>query len=209
MLPVWYRASTTINKNLDIAKVPFMAMGAVFSFLIMMFNIPIPDGTTGHAVGSVLLAIALGPWMAIVATSVALFIQALIFGDGGILAFGANAFNMALLMPVTGYYIYRVIAGGALAGSGRQILAAGLAGYGALNLAALAAAIEFGIQPLLFTAPDGTPLYCPYGLEIAVPAMLLAHLTVAGVVEGVVTALALKFIVKTSPEIIPNGSAGR
>lgn len=209
MLPIWYRASVAIKRNLDIARVPFMAMGAVFSFLIMMFNIPIPDGSSGHAVGSVLLSIALGPWAAIIATSVALLIQALIFGDGGILSYGANAFNMAVLMPVTGYYIYRLAAGNSTGGSRRQLFAAGLAGYIGLNVAALFTAIEFGIQPLLFTAADGTPLYCPYGLEVAVPAMMLVHLTVLGVVEGMVTALAVKFIVKTSPDIIPNGFTGR
>ncbi|MDR3566250.1 MAG: cobalt transporter CbiM [Negativicutes bacterium] len=209
MLPVWYRATAVVKKNLDLARVPFMAMGAVFSFLIMMFNVPIPDGTSAHAVGAVLLAITLGPWAAVIATSVALLIQALLFGDGGILAFGANAFNMAFLLPFSGYYVYQLTARNAAVGSMRQILAAGFAGYVGLNLAALATAIEFGIQPLLFVATDGTPLYCPYGLEVAVPAMMLAHLTVAGVVEGLVTAMALKFIARTSPEILPACSAGR
>jgi cobalt/nickel transport system permease protein len=154
-------------------------------------------------VGSVLLAVTLGPWAAVVATSVALLIQALLFGDGGVLVFGANAFNMALVMPFTGYFAYRLAGRGAAAGSRRQVLAAGLGGYVGLNLAALAAAIEFGLQPLLFTAADGTPLYCPYGLNVAIPAMMAAHLTVAGVVEAVVTALALRFVQKISPEIIP------
>jgi cobalt/nickel transport system permease protein len=209
MVPVWYRASAVIKKNLDLARVPFMAMGAVFSFLIMMFNIPIPDGTTGHATGAVLLAITLGPWAAVIATSVALLIQALVFGDGGILAFGANAFNIGFIAPFTGYYAYKVIASGAAAGSRRQIMAAGIGGYIGLNVAALAAAIQFGIQPLLFTAADGTPLYCPYGLDVAVPAMMFAHLTVAGVVEGIVTALALKFVTRTSPELLAAGASGR
>jgi len=77
-----------------------------------------------------------------------------------------------------------------------------IAGYLAINTAALVASIEFGIQPLLFTAPDGTPLYCPYGLTIAIPAMMLAHLTVAGVVEGIVTAAALKFVTSQSSNML-------
>jgi cobalt/nickel transport system permease protein len=208
MLPVWYRASAAVRAGLDAARVPFLAMGAVFSFLIMMFNIPIPDGTTAHAAGGVLLAIVLGPWPAVIAVSVALLIQALIFGDGGVLAFGANAFNLAFLMPFTGYYVYRLIAGGAPPGSSRRLFAAGLGGYIGLNIAALAAAVQFGIQPLLFTAADGTPLYCPYGLNVAIPAMLIPHLTLAGLAEAAVTALALKYVLKTSPEIIAAGSAG-
>jgi cobalt/nickel transport system permease protein len=141
-----------------------------------------------------LIAIILGPWAALIAISVALAIQALLFGDGGILAFGANAFNMAFVAPFVGYYVYRFLNNNAPPGSKRQLIAGGVAAYIGINLAALAAAIEFGIQPLLFTAADGTPLYSPYGLSVAIPAMLLAHLSVAGAVEGVVTAVALKFM---------------
>ena len=66
----------------------------------MMFNIPLPGGTTGHAVGGTLIAILFGPYAACLAVSVALLIQALFFGDGGILAFGANCFNMASSCPL-------------------------------------------------------------------------------------------------------------
>lgn len=194
MLPVWYRASAKLKKTMDISRAPFMAMGAVFVFLIMMFNIPIPDGTTAHATGAALIAIVLGPWAAVLAVSVALLIQALIFGDGGILSFGANAFNMAFLMPFVSHYIYKAINRNAAPGSRRQFIAAGIAGYIAINIAALAAAVEFGIQPILFHAPDGTPLYCPYGLSVSIPAMAMAHLTVAGFVEGIVTGLAVKYV---------------
>ena len=202
MLPVWYRASAVVKKKMDLAQIPFMAMGAVFAFLIMMFNVPIPDGTTAHAVGGVIIAIALGPWAAVIAVSVALFIQALVFGDGGILAFGANAFNMAFVLPFAGYYTYKLIVGKAVAGSTRSLIAAAMGGYVGINLAALVAAIEFGIQPLLFVAADGTPLYSPYGLGVAIPAMMTAHLLVAGFVEGTVTALVLKFVWKSSPELV-------
>ncbi len=209
MLPIWYRASAAARAGLDAARVPFLAMGAVFSFLIMMFNIPIPDGTTAHAAGGVLLAIVLGPWAAVIAVSAALLIQALLFGDGGVLSFGANAFNLAFIMPFTGYYVYRLAAGDAQADSARRLFAAGLGGYIGLNIAALIAAVQFGIQPLLFTAADGTPLYCPYGLEVAIPAMLIPHLTLAGFAEAAVTALALKYVLKTSPEMLVAGQAGR
>lgn len=201
MLPVWYKASATVKKSVDIARIPFMAMGAVFAFLVMMFNIPIPYGTTAHATGAVLLSITLGPWAAVIAMSVALFIQALIFGDGGILAFSANAFNIAFLAPFAGYYTYRFFCKGAELGSRRQLWAGGVAGYLGINVAALSAAIQFGIQPILFQMADGTPIYCPYGLGVTVPAMMFVHLTVAGVVEGIVTALALKFITSQSPDL--------
>ena len=194
MVPVWYHASAKLKQTLAVAQIPFLAMGAVFAFLIMMFNVPIPDGTSAHAVGATLVAIVLGPWAAVIAMSVAIVIQAVVFGDGGIMALGANTFNMAFIAPFVGYYSYQLIGKYVLPGSKRQMFAGAIAGYIAINFAALAAAVEFGIQPLLFTATDGTPLYCPYGLSVTIPAMLMAHLTVAGVAEAIVTAAALKFI---------------
>ena len=88
----------------------------------MMFNVPLPGGTTGHAVGGALAAIVLGPEVATIAISIALVIQAFFFGDGGILAIGANCFNMAVVLPYIAYYIYRAIAGGSpVAGRRRSV----------------------------------------------------------------------------------------
>ena len=109
MLPILAVAAKKVAKNLDKKDIPMMAMGAAFSFIIMMFNVPIPDWTTPHAVGATLLAIVLGPWAASMALSITLVIQALLFGDGGVLALGANCFNMALLAPFAGYLAYRLI----------------------------------------------------------------------------------------------------
>src|SRR5262249_10850005 len=99
MVPVWATATRRGKKIGKPRFVPLLALGAAYAFLVMMFNVPIPDGTTAHAVGAVLIAVVLGPWAAVIAVSIALLIQALFFGDGGVLAFGANAFNMAFVMP--------------------------------------------------------------------------------------------------------------
>src|ERR1700712_3772396 len=107
MVPVWATAGRRVRRVVKSRYVPLLAMGAAYCFLVMMFNVPIPDGTTGHAVGAVLVAVLLGPEAAVVAVSIALLIQALFFGDGGVLAYGANAFNMAFVMPVVGYAVYR------------------------------------------------------------------------------------------------------
>jgi cobalt/nickel transport system permease protein len=205
MLPIWAAASNKVKKTLKLKQVPLMAIGAAFSFVIMMFNVPIPGGSTGHAIGGALLAILLGPWAATVAISVALAIQALLFGDGGITAIGANCFNMAFVLPFTAYYIYKAISYGSATGSSRRIWAAAIAGYIGINIAALCAGIEFGVQPLLFHTATGQALYCPYGLNIAVPAMLGGHMLVFGWVEALVTALVIMFLRKQSPEIIEAG----
>src|ERR1700757_1356467 len=109
-VPVWVTAGRRVRKVVKNRYVPLVAIGAAYSFLVMMFNVPIPDGTTAHAVGGVLIAVLLGPWAAVVAVSIALAIQALFFGDGGVLAFGVNCFNMAFVMPVVGYGVYLALA---------------------------------------------------------------------------------------------------
>jgi cobalt/nickel transport system permease protein len=202
MLPIWALASKIVKKTLKAKQVPLLAIGAAFSFVIMMFNVPIPGGSTGHAVGGVLVAILLGPWAACIAITVALVIQALLFGDGGITAIGANCFNMAFVLPFVGYYIYKAIGYNAPPDSGRRIFAAGVAGYIGINVAALCAGVEFGLQPLLCHTANNQALYCPYGLNIAVPAMAGEHLLVFGWVEAVVTALVVKYLQNQVPDVI-------
>ncbi len=205
MLPIWAIASKVVKKTLKAKQVPLLAIGAAFSFVIMMFNVPIPGGTTGHAVGAVLVAILLGPWAACIAVTVALVVQALLFGDGGITAIGANCFNMAFVEVFVGYYLYKLISGSSSVISGRRIIAAGIAGYVAINVAALSAAIMFGIQPLLHRAASGESLYCPYGLNVAIPAMLGEHMLIFGWVEAIVTALVIKYLQKQDPSFLKAG----
>ena len=103
----------------------------------------------------------------------ALLFQALLFGDGGVLAYGVNVVNMAIIMPFVGFGVYRLIAGQAHADLPATRVAAAVGGYVGINAAALAAAIELGIQPDLFHAADGAPLYSPYHLAQTIPAMML------------------------------------
>jgi len=201
-LPVWVVAGRRVRKVVKNRYVPLVAMGAAYSFLVMMFNVPIPDGTTAHAVGAVLVAVLLGPWAAVIAVSIALLIQALFFGDGGVLAYGANVFNMAILMPMAGYAVYRLLARNASLTSRRRVLAAGIGAYVGLNLAALAAAVEFGVQPTLFHTADGTPLYAPFHLAHTIPTMALAHLTVAGFVEFALTAGVIAYLQRANLPIL-------
>lgn len=185
--PFWYTAAQRIKRLLNTKLVPLLSVFAAFSFVIMMFNLPLPGGTTGHAVGVGIATIVLGPWGAMLAISIALLIQAIFFGDGGITALGANCFNMAIVGALVAHLVYRIIAGRSALTSSRRIIAAALAGYAAINAAALCAAIEFGIQPLLYKDATGTPLYAPFPLGIAIPAMMIGHLTFAGLAELIVT----------------------
>ncbi len=202
MVPVWAGAARRVRRIVRSRFVPLIAVGAAYCFLVMMFNVPVPDGTTAHAVGAVLVAVLLGPWAAVVAVSIALAIQALFFGDGGVLAFGANCFNMAFVMPMAGYAVYKLVAGRVSLTARRRALAAGIGGYVGLNAAALCAAIEFGVQPTLFHRVDGTPLYAPFHLAQTIPAMALAHLTVAGGVELALTAGVIAYLQRANVPLL-------
>lgn len=207
MVPVWYVAGHKVKRALRVRQAPLVAIGAAFTFVIMMFNVPVPGGTTGHAVAGTLVAVILGPWAAVISISVALVIQSLFFGDGGILAIGANCFNMAFALPVTGYYVYRLLAAGSAPGGSRRWLAAGAGAFVGINVAALLTAVEIGIQPALFHTADGAALYSPYGLSQTIPAMMLSHLTVVGFIEAAVTSLAVLYLQRTNPALLLSGQA--
>jgi len=192
-VPLWATAARRLREKLSARRAPLLAISAAFSFLVMMFNVPLPGGTTGHAVGGVLIAIAVGPWGAMLSVTIAITIQALLFGDGGITAIGANSFNIAFVMPFTGYATYRLLERLVSSEKGKAV-AAGIGGWVGLNCAAFTTALMFGIQPLLHTGADGRALYAPYPLSVAVPAMMLGHLTLAGTVEGLITGMTVYFL---------------
>ncbi len=206
--PAWIVSAKKVAKDLPKEKIPLLGIGAAFSFLIMMLNVPVPGGTTAHAVGGTLLAVLLGPYAACLSISTALLIQALVFGDGGILSFGANSFNMAFVIPFLGYFVYKFAKDRVKSRRGEYIALA-IASYVAINAAALCAAIEFGLQPLIAKSDEGMPLYCPYPLAVSIPAMLIPHLAVAGFVEAAFTAAIFAFVARTSPGAIYAGSPAK
>ena len=205
MVPIWKVSIRKVKSEVTKEKLPLLGIGAAFSFLIMMFNVPLLGGTTGHAVGGTLLAILLGPYSACISVTVALLIQALLFGDGGILAFGANCFNMAFVLPFFGYFIYKFIKDRVTTEKG-EYLGIVFGSYIGINVAALCTAIEFGIQPLLFKNAVGQALYSPYPLAVSIPAMTIPHLLVAGVVEVMFTVAIISFVKKVSPGTIYEGA---
>jgi cobalt/nickel transport system permease protein len=208
MVPIWAVSVKKVQREISTTKMPLLGIGAAFSFLIMMFNVPVPGGTTAHAMGGTLIAALLGPWAACISVSVALLIQALLFGDGGVLAFGANCFNMAFVIPFLGYFIYRFFKGRVRSERG-ELVSLGAASYVAINMAALCAALEFGLQPIIAKDAAGLPLYCPYPLAISIPAMLIPHLAVAGFVEVFFSVGVFSFIKRVSPGSVYEGAKAR
>lgn len=207
-VPFWYAAVARVKRMLNTRLVPLLAVASAFCFVIMMFNIPLPGGTTGHAVGVGAAVVVLGPWASMLSLSIALLIQALFFGDGGITTLGANCFNMAIVGSLVAHLVYRVVAGRTVL-TPRRTMAAAMAGYAAINASALLTACELGIQPLFFKDASGAPLYAPYSLHVAIPAMMIGHLTFAGLAEFFVSGGVVAYLQRTSPSLLEQSFSGR
>ncbi|MBC7962545.1 MAG: DUF4198 domain-containing protein, partial [Steroidobacteraceae bacterium] len=75
-------------------------------------------------------------------------------------------------------------------------ISAAIAAYLAMNIGALAAALELGIQPLIYSGVSQGAGYFPFSLKAAIPAVMLPHLTVVGALEATVTALVMIMLMK-------------
>lgn len=197
MLPIWAIAGKRVKSGLGAKQVPLLALGAAFCFVVMMFNIPALGGTTAHPVAGTLLAILIGPWAACIGISVTLAIQALFFGDGGILSYGVNCFVMAFVLPFVGYSLYCILLKLAPDRQTWKYAAAAVGAFGGINAAAMVVACILGVQPALFHEANGHALYFPFGMNVTLPAMLGTHLIIAGPAEAIVTAVVIRFAEKS------------
>ncbi|HWA84496.1 MAG TPA: cobalt transporter CbiM, partial [Fimbriimonadaceae bacterium] len=202
-------AAKKTRQTLTTKQVPLVSVGAAFCFAIQMFNIPAVGGTSAHALGTVLLAILLGPWTAMLTLTISLAVQAILFGDGGVLSLGANAFDMAFIPAFVGFGLYRAILRRAEPGSATSFVAAAVASYSGTVLASLSAGILLGIQPLIAHDAVGHALYFPFGLHVSVPAMVTVHMLVAGPAEAIITIFALAYLWRNFPEFVQSSRAMR
>ena len=85
---------------------PMAGLTAVFIFAVQMLNFPVAAGTSGHLLGGALAAILVGPWVALLAMTVVLSLQAFIFADGGLSAIGLNIMNMGVLTVLVGWFVF-------------------------------------------------------------------------------------------------------
>lgn len=174
------------NKSLGEKQVPLMGVMAAFIFAAQMLNFPVAGGTSGHFLGGALAAMVLGPWAGILVMTAVIAVQGLLFQDGGLLAMGANIFNMGILTAIIGFGLYRIVSG-----TGNKTAKLALAGAGAW-LSTIAAALLTALQLWI----SGTSR-----LEIVVPAMLGVHVLI-GLGEALITVAALAFILQTRPDLL-------
>jgi cobalt/nickel transport system permease protein len=174
--------------------VPLLGLAAAFLFAAQMVNFPVAGGTSGHLIGGVLVAALLGPSAAIVVLTTVLIVQCFLFADGGVLALGANVFNMGIVGAAGGYAIYRLVCLG-LPGTRGQVAAVAFAGWCSTVLASVCCAGEL--------AWSGTVAW-PAGIT----AMAGVHMVI-GIGEGLISALVFLAIQRMRPELASevNGSA--
>jgi cobalt/nickel transport system permease protein len=172
--------------------VPRMGVTAAFVFSAQMINFPVAGGTSGHLVGGALAAVLLGPSAAVVAMTAVLVMQCLVFGDGGLLALGANVLNMAVVHPLVGFVVYRLLLGRIgpepSPSAARRIGALAFASWVATIVAAATCAGELALSRVAAPA-------------VVFPAMVAIHLAI-GLGEALIAALVLAAILRLRPDLV-------
>ncbi len=182
------------GRSLDERAVPLMGVTAAFIFAAQMINFPVVGGTSGHMLGAVLAAVLLGPWAGTLVMASVIAVQALLFGDGGLLAMGANIVNMGIIGTMGGYAIYRSLCplfGGEERG---RLPAAAIAAWSAVMLGAAATSVELAVS-------GASPL------TVVLPAMLGTHALI-GIGEALITVGALALIASVRPDLLRLRDAG-
>ena len=176
------------NKKLGEKHVPLMGILAAFIFAAQMLNFPVAGGTSGHLIGAALVAIMLGPWATVIIMSAVLLAQSLIFQDGGLLALGANIFNMGIVAGFGAHYLYRLT--GSLVGDNRKgkLVSGFVAAWGSVFLASIACALELAVSGV-----------SPLG--VVLPAMAGVHALI-GIGEGLITVAVLSMVLATRADLL-------
>lgn len=175
-----------VKEELKEKSIPLMGILGAFIFAAQMLNFPVLNGTSGHFVGGVLAGIVLGPYAGLLVMSVVLIIQSLLFADGGVLALGANIFNMGVIGTFLGFYIYKFLNNRLF--KGKIFVNSFIASWLAIVLSSISCAIQLSIS-------NTVPLY------LGLPSMAGIHALI-GIGEGLITSLVLSFIYKTRKDLI-------
>jgi cobalt/nickel transport system permease protein len=182
-----------VKKHFKARVIAMMGVMSALIFALQMINFTIPGGTSGHLLGGALAAIILGPHAGAIVVAVVLIVQALIFMDGGIVAMGANIFNMAIIGVYGSFAIYWLLS--KISKSRWMFFTAiAVASWASVVIASFFAALELGVS--------GT-----YAMGITMKAMLGVH-AVIGLGEAFITLVVIAFIYRVRPELILTRNGG-
>lgn len=182
----WAWAAQGLRAKLDETLIPRLALLTALAYGLGLVMLPLPGGTSGHALGVALLALLFGLRLAFLAYSGVLLLQALLFGAGGLTALPVNALAMGLAGGATAILTFKLLR--PLNESSAVLAAAWIS----VMVSGVLVALALGIQPLIASQPDGTPLFFPFGLAITLPAVLLPHALI-GIGEAALTLLAWRY----------------
>lgn len=177
-------AARKVRGNLGDERTPLLGVVAAGIFAAQLLNWPIPGGTSAHFVGGAFAGILLGPYLGIVAMTSVVTVQAFVFGDGGIIALGANLWTIAVVDVVVGYVLFRAIR------RFHESSAAFVAGWGAITLSAGFVGLMAGLSSAF-----------AYDLAVTVPVMVVGH-ALLGLIEGAITATVYGFITDARPDLV-------
>jgi cobalt/nickel transport system permease protein len=178
----WKKAQETYTRSIT----ALLAISSAFVFAAQMINFPILFGTSGHLIGGTFLAVLLGPYAAILSMTLVLGMQALFFADGGIVAFGMNMFNMAIIGGLS-YFLIKVFT---RKNSSQKWFISSVFIASWISVMFGAVITSFEIAP----AFSG-------GLAVTLPSMLLLH-GIIGVGEGAITTVLITSIQRLNPTIL-------
>ncbi|UCD00565.1 MAG: energy-coupling factor ABC transporter permease [Promethearchaeota archaeon] len=171
--------------------IPYIGVLAAVIFAFQFVNYPVPGGTSGHLIGGTLIAVILGPWASVIILFLVLVVQSL-FGDGGILALGANTFNMGIIGGIIGYYIViliiKILNKTTLKKEMKITISTAIGAYISIFFASFVCGIEISIGGAI-------------PIEIAVPAMVYWHLLI-GIGEAIISALIIFYVYRVKSDII-------
>lgn len=176
-----------IRRRFDWAKIFFAAGIAALIFALQMLNFPVAEGTSGHFVGAALTAILFGPAEAIIVMAVVLVVQCFVFGDGGVLALGANIFNMGIVGGLTGYYTYNWLKG-MFKGMSGVLFNTFISSWASIIMASGSCAVMIGVS--------GT------GHTLTVIISMISIHALIGIGEGLITLVIIGLIYRFRPLII-------
>lgn len=174
------------SKNYSRSITALLAISSAFVFAAQMINFPIAFGTSGHLFGGTFIAVLLGPYAAMLSMTIVLLMQVFFIADGGIMAFGINAFNMAVIGGLS-FFLIKLLTRGQ-SGSRRFIPSVFIASCFSVMTGALLAALE--ISPAFAS-----------GVMVTVSSMLFYH-AIIGLGEGAMTAVLISSIQRMQPTII-------
>jgi cobalt/nickel transport system permease protein len=171
--PLWVVAARRLRQRMGDEMLPRLAVFTALAFLFSTLMLPLPGGTSGHLVGVGLLALVFGPWIAFLAYTLVLVLQAVVVGAGGITSLPVNALALGFVAAWTTWAGYRLLRGR------NETAAVAIATWGGVMVAALLLALVLGLQPMIAHGPDGTPLFFPFGPAVTLPALLVPHAFIA------------------------------